>query len=68
MTLVPRIVNLLREQGAGDVMVTVGGTIPNRDIAELEKLGVAQVFTPGTPVPDIVRFMESRLQGRDGSG
>src|SRR5688500_4344638 len=57
MTLVPRIVELLREAGAGDVMVTVGGTIPNRDIPELKKLGVAEVFTPGAPVDDIVRFL-----------
>ncbi len=59
MTLVPRIVQMLREQGADDVMVTVGGTIPQRDIPELKKLGVAEVFTPGTPVPGIVHFMES---------
>src|SRR3982074_2696870 len=47
MTLVPRIVELLRERGAGDVVVTVGGTIPAEDIAELKALGVAEVFTPG---------------------
>src|SRR3954453_1894968 len=44
MTLVPRIVKLLREQDAGDVVVTVGGTIPNQDIPELKELGVAEVF------------------------
>src|SRR5271163_2855659 len=49
MTLVPRIVALLREQGAGDVVVTVGGTIPAGDIPALKELGVAGVFTPGTP-------------------
>jgi methylmalonyl-CoA mutase, C-terminal domain len=58
MTLVPRIVELLREEGAGDVLVTVGGTIPDRDIPELKKLGVAEVFTPGAPVQDIVRFLQ----------
>jgi len=64
MTLVPRIVELLREHGAGDVLVTVGGTIPNRDIPELKKLGVAEVFTPGAPVDDIVRFLqENRPRG-----
>src|SRR3989441_9254090 len=46
MTLVPRIVELLREEEAGDVVVTVGGTIPADDIPELKKLGVAEVFTP----------------------
>ena len=49
MTLVPRIVNLLREQGVQDVIVTVGGTIPTRDIPELERLGVGAVFTRARP-------------------
>ena len=47
MTLVPKVIELLREQDAGDVVVTVGGTIPNRDISELKELGVAEIFTPG---------------------
>ena len=47
MTLVPRIVELLREQGVDDVLLTVGGTIPADDIPELKELGVAEVFTPG---------------------
>jgi methylmalonyl-CoA mutase, C-terminal domain len=58
MTLVPRIVELLREADAGDVLVPVGGTIPDRDIVELKKLGVAEVFTPGAPVETIVRFLQ----------
>src|ERR1700739_594488 len=49
MTLVPRIVELLREQGAGDVVGTHGGTIPAQDIPALKELGVAEVFTPGAP-------------------
>jgi methylmalonyl-CoA mutase, C-terminal domain len=61
MTLVPRVVDLLREQGVDDVLVTVGGTIPGEDIAELEALGVARVFTPGAPVGDIVAFLRERL-------
>ena len=52
MTLVPRVVELLREQDAGDVIVTVGGTIPAQDIPELKELGVAEVFTPGAPTSD----------------
>src|SRR5437764_14688977 len=47
MTLVPRIMELLSEQDIDDVVVTVGGTIPDEDVAELKKLGVAEVFTPG---------------------
>jgi methylmalonyl-CoA mutase cobalamin-binding domain/chain len=59
MTLVPRIVDLLRERGAGDVRVVVGGTIPAEDIGELKSLGVAEVFTPGAPTSAIVDFLRS---------
>ncbi len=59
MTLVPKIVDMLREQGAEDVLVTVGGTIPADDIPELKRLGVAEVFTPGAPTDDIVEFLRS---------
>ena len=50
MTLVPRIASLLKDEGAEDVVLVVGGTIPNDDIEELKELGVAEVFTPGSPV------------------
>ena len=65
MTLVPRVVALLREQGAGDVLVTVGGTIPADDIPELEKLGVAAVFTPGAPTQGIIDFIEGAVSQRE---
>ena len=61
MTLVPRVVELLREQDAGDVIVTVGGTIPAQDIPELEQLGVAAVFTPGAPTADIIDFIRGAV-------
>ncbi len=61
MTLVPRILELLREQGAEDVLVVVGGTIPSDDVAELKKQGVAQVFTPGAPTSEIVKFLEDAV-------
>jgi methylmalonyl-CoA mutase cobalamin-binding domain/chain len=61
MTLVPRVVKLLSEQGAGDVIVTVGGTIPADDIPELKKLGVAAVFTPGATTDDIVGFVRGTV-------
>ena len=65
MTLVPRILDLLRDEGAGDILVTVGGTVPREDITELKQLGVAEVFTPGAPVDEIVRFLEeSRSSAR----
>ncbi len=61
MTLVPRIVELLREQGADDVLVLVGGTIPADDVAELKSHGVAEVFGPGAPTTEIVEFVRARL-------
>jgi methylmalonyl-CoA mutase C-terminal domain/subunit len=61
MTLVPRVVELLREQDAGDVVVTVGGTIPTQDIPELKELGVAEVFTPGAPTQDIIDFIQGAV-------
>jgi methylmalonyl-CoA mutase C-terminal domain/subunit len=61
MTLVPRVAELLREQGADDVVLTVGGTIPADDIPELKKLGVAEVFTPGASTQEIVDFIRERV-------
>ena len=61
MTLVPRVVELLREQDAGEVVVTVGGTIPSQDIPELKELGVAEVFTPGAPTQDIIDFIKGAV-------
>jgi len=63
MTLVPRIVKLLREQDAGDILVVVGGTIPNQDIPELKELGVAEVFTPGAPTQAIIDFIRESVGG-----
>jgi methylmalonyl-CoA mutase C-terminal domain/subunit len=64
MTLVPKVIELLREQDAGDVVVTVGGTIPNQDISELKELGVAEVFTPGAPTSKIIEFIEGAVGER----
>jgi methylmalonyl-CoA mutase C-terminal domain/subunit len=61
MTLVPRIVELLHERGADEVLVVVGGTIPHEDVIELKRLGVAEVFTPGAPTSEIVMFLQSRV-------
>ena len=65
MTLVPKVVELLRAQDAGDVIVTVGGTIPAQDIPELKQLGVAEVFTPGAPTQAIIDFIAGRLRRRE---
>src|SRR3982751_3364134 len=61
MTLVPRVVELLKEQGIDDVVVTVGGTIPNDDIPELKKLGVSEVFTPGASTQEIIDFISGAV-------
>jgi methylmalonyl-CoA mutase C-terminal domain/subunit len=61
MTLVPRVVKLLKDQGADDVVVTVGGTIPADDIPELKELGVAEVFTPGSSTQEIVDFIRGAV-------
>jgi methylmalonyl-CoA mutase, C-terminal domain len=64
MTLVPRVVELLRDQGVEDVLITVGGTIPADDVPELKKLGVAEVFTPGAPTDEIVEFIRGGVGER----
>lgn len=61
MTLVPKILELLKAEGAEDVLVIVGGTIPRDDAAELKAQGVGAVYTPGQPVKDIVTYLEGEL-------
>jgi methylmalonyl-CoA mutase, C-terminal domain len=59
MTLIPRVLEGLKENGVEDVLVLVGGTIPKPDVEELKSQGVAEVFTPGAPVSEIVDFLTS---------
>jgi methylmalonyl-CoA mutase C-terminal domain/subunit len=61
MTLVPRIVEGLRERDAGDVLVVVGGTIPADDADELKAQGVAEVFGPGATTSEIVEFLTGKV-------
>jgi methylmalonyl-CoA mutase C-terminal domain/subunit len=61
MTLVPRVVDLLKQQGADEVVVTVGGTIPADDIPELKRLGVSEVFTPGSSTQDIIEYIRGSV-------
>ena len=61
MTLFPRVVTLLREQGAGDVFVFGGGIIPKEDVPKLKERGIEEIFTPGTPTSEIVRWLHARL-------
>src|SRR5205085_8161703 len=67
MTLVPRIMELLKDQGADDVVVTAGGTIPSDDVEELKTLGVAEIFTPGTSTEAAVEFIRDAVQRRHGT-
>ena len=62
MTLVPRVLELLIEQGAADIVVAIGGTIPQDDIAQLERLGVSKVFTPGAATDDVVSFIRRSVE------
>jgi methylmalonyl-CoA mutase C-terminal domain/subunit len=61
MTLVPRILEGLKKNGAEDVLVIVGGTIPAEDAAELTSQGVAGIFTPGAPTSEIVDFLKQKV-------
>ena len=60
-TLMPRVIKMLQEQGAGDKLVIGGGVIPEDDIPELKAAGVAEVFTPGTPLKTIIDFVNSKF-------
>ena len=63
MTLLPRIVNLLKENGLDDVLVVVGGIIPDEDVPALNELGVRGIFGPGTFMEDIVQFIRGEVNG-----
>jgi methylmalonyl-CoA mutase C-terminal domain/subunit len=67
MTLFPRIVEELDQRGAGDVLVFAGGIIPDADIPQLRKLGVAGIFGPGAPLGDITSWLEEELDKREGT-
>jgi methylmalonyl-CoA mutase C-terminal domain/subunit len=62
MTLFPRVVEQLRERGAGDVLVFGGGVIPADDIPRLEQAGVEKIFTPGASTQDIAAWLRERLE------
>jgi methylmalonyl-CoA mutase cobalamin-binding domain/chain len=62
MTLVPRVLQLLRDNGLENVGVLVGGIIPEADVPKLKEMGVARVFGPGTPIDEIVTFLRQRSE------
>lgn len=61
--IVPRVMDLLKQNKMDDVLVLVGGIIPDQDIDPLKKLGVAAIFQPGTPMDDIVQFIRANVRG-----
>ena len=63
-TLFPRIMKLLKDQDMTDVMVFAGGIIPEEDIAELKKLGIKEIFGPGTPTEKIIQFVLDNVTER----
>ena len=65
LTLVPKVVKLLADAGRGDVLVVVGGIIPEADIPTLKEEGVAAVFTPGTPLDSIGAWLGEALDARE---
>ncbi|HEU5033760.1 MAG TPA: cobalamin B12-binding domain-containing protein [Mycobacteriales bacterium] len=65
MTLFQRVVELLRERDAGDIVLFGGGIIPDADIPQLKEMGVAEVFTPGTPTGQIVEWVANHVRPAD---
>ena len=61
-TLFPKIVEMLKEKGMGDVLVIGGGVIPDADIPGLKEAGVSAVFTPGTPTADVIEFIKANVK------
>jgi methylmalonyl-CoA mutase C-terminal domain/subunit len=65
MTLVPRVMQLLRDAGLEHVGVLVGGIVPEADIPKLREMGVARVFGPGTSLDDIIAFLRQQARAGD---
>ena len=62
MTLFPKVVELLKEQGGGDILVFGGGIIPESDIAKLREAGIKEIFTPGAPTGDIIEWVNQNVK------
>ena len=60
--IVPRVVDLLKKNQMDDVLLLLGGTIPEQDVANLKKAGVSAIFGPGTPMDDIVTFIKQNVK------
>ncbi|MGE5485435.1 MAG: cobalamin B12-binding domain-containing protein [Ignavibacteriales bacterium] len=64
LTIFPRVIDLLKQRGLGDVLIVAGGVIPNDDIPALKEMGVAAVFTPGASTQDIAGFIQANVKRR----
>ena len=64
MTLFPAILDEMRKRGAGDMLLFGGGIIPDEDKEELEKMGVAKIFTPGAPTEDAIQFLRKAVESK----
>jgi methylmalonyl-CoA mutase C-terminal domain/subunit len=64
MYLFPRVVELLKDKGAGDIVVCGGGIFPEEDIPKLKDAGIKEIFTPGTPLSEVVRWVEEHVEPR----
>ena len=62
--IVPRVMDLLKQSKMDDVLVVVGGIIPNQDMENLKRIGVAAIFQPGTSMDDIVQFIRANVKPR----
>jgi methylmalonyl-CoA mutase C-terminal domain/subunit len=62
MALFPKVMDLLKEEGADDILVVGGGIIPEDDIPELKKAGIAEIFGPGTPLEDIIEYIKTNVK------
>ena len=65
MTLFPRVLDLLREQGRDDVLITGGGILPKEDIEELQRLGIGKLFGPGTATTDLIDYIKEWFVERE---
>ena len=64
MYLFPRVVELLKDRGADDIVVCGGGIFPEEDIPKLKKAGIKEIFTPGTPLSEVVTWVEENVEAR----
>ena len=61
-TLFPEVIKLLKEKGAGDILVVGGGIIPEEDVPALKEAGIAEIFGPGTPLEEVVKYIQANVK------